>query len=340
MHLIEVPGSLNNLFYFAFILAIALVAWAGHWGRTIGWLRYLLLILIGLSGTLCMLLGLALIVLSGSMDEVAAMQLPANMDAIGWMTFFTGFCAIPSLIPPVRKGLSKTVFPGLDVTLPAHTWALYAFLAALVITTFSITLLYNPDLIIESLRNVSLKEMASANAVMFVLLSFGAAGLWVKKSWRETAAELGLTRISWRTFGLMVGLALFFSIFIQILEAFLLPLVDPDMRENLQRVVEALGTKGDSVQQTLITAAIVGLAAGIGEEALFRGLMQPVFGILPTAILFTLIHTHYGPTVLLLELLILGIALGLVRQKINTTAAIVVHAFFDFFVIASSLIPN
>jgi membrane protease YdiL (CAAX protease family) len=84
----------------------------------------------------------------------------------------------------------------------------------------------------------------------------------------------------------------------------------------------------------------VGISAGLGEEILFRGLIQPVFGVLATSALFALIHLHYGPTPLLLELFLIGIVLGLVRQRWNTTAAIWVHGGFDFFALISPLLHH
>src|SRR3712207_7585562 len=41
------------------------------------------------------------------------------------------------------------------------------------------------------------------------------------------------------------------------------------------------------------------VGAGLGEETLFRGAVQPVLGILPTSILFASMHVQYGPSLLL-----------------------------------------
>lgn len=48
---------------------------------------------------------------------------------------------------------------------------------------------------------------------------------------------------------------------------------------------ELLGSSLDAV-----SIAVLALASGIGEEVLFRGAMQPSLGLLPTAVLFGLLH--------------------------------------------------
>lgn len=91
---------------------------------------------------------------------------------------------------------------------------------------------------------------------------------------------------------------------------------------------------------TLGVALIIGFSAGVGEEVLFRGLMQPVFGVIPAAILFALIHSHYGFTPILVLLGLLGAICGVVRLRFNTTAAILLHGAFDFFSIMLSYLQT
>jgi len=73
------------------------------------------------------------------------------------------------------------------------------------------------------------------------------------------------------------------------------------------------------------------VGAGIGEEILFRGALQPVFGIWFTSILFAIVHVQYGfLTPATLVLLILALIIGHVRLRHNTTAAILVHFGYNF----------
>jgi hypothetical protein len=73
----------------------------------------------------------------------------------------------------------------------------------------------------------------------------------------------------------------------------------------------------------------LGLAAALGEETVFRGAMQPRFGLLLTSILFALLHSTYGLTLSTLLVFIVGLVLGLLRLRYNTTTAMITHAVYN-----------
>ena len=75
---------------------------------------------------------------------------------------------------------------------------------------------------------------------------------------------------------------------------------------------------------------MIGLGAGLGEETLFRGAVQPTLGILPTSILFASMHVQYGPSLLLGYIFVLSIGLGYLRRRFNTTASFLAHAAYNF----------
>ncbi len=322
------------LFYVVLLLAIAVVAWIGQWGRTRKVARYFVLGLTGLLGLGLLGAGGLILGISIAMPQL---QLGISMQAVAWMLIGMGFTAIPALLPVTRKAIAKFVFRGLEPDAPVHVWALFIYLAAFVLTLFSLTVLYNGDIIVQSLKNTPLIGASAINAVGFLIFSFLAAGVWVCQPLRETAATLGLHRISWKTVLKMLGVAIVLAAVIQGVETLITPWVSASDRHTLQKVIEAMKLHGPLLT-SLITAFAVAAFAGIGEEILFRGLIQPVFGIVPTALLFTLIHTHYGFTVYLLELFLVGLVLGWVRKRYNTTASILVHSGFDFFVLLVSLI--
>lgn len=86
----------------------------------------------------------------------------------------------------------------------------------------------------------------------------------------------------------------------------------------------------DAVKNSLPAALALAVLAGTGEEILFRGALQPVFGIVVTSLLFTLLHTHYGLSPALLILFFVSIGFGLLRQRFSTTAAVICHATYNF----------
>jgi membrane protease YdiL (CAAX protease family) len=79
----------------------------------------------------------------------------------------------------------------------------------------------------------------------------------------------------------------------------------------------------------VLFALLVGVGAGLGEETLFRGAVQPKLGILATSVLFASMHVQYGPSLLLGYVFLLSIGLGVLRERINTTASFLAHASYN-----------
>ncbi|HEY4025590.1 MAG TPA: CPBP family intramembrane glutamic endopeptidase, partial [Candidatus Dormibacteraeota bacterium] len=75
--------------------------------------------------------------------------------------------------------------------------------------------------------------------------------------------------------------------------------------------------------------ATIALSAGICEEALFRGAMQPRLGILLTAIVFAAVHTQYGLSLDTAAVFILAGGLGLIRRFTNTTTSATCHVVYN-----------
>jgi uncharacterized protein len=88
---------------------------------------------------------------------------------------------------------------------------------------------------------------------------------------------------------------------------------------------------------TIAGLAVLSLAAGVGEEVLFRGVIQPLLahrfgpavGLIASSLLFGLVHA-ITPTYVVLAGLI-GVYLGLLFMAgDNLLIPIVVHALYDF----------
>jgi membrane protease YdiL (CAAX protease family) len=85
-----------------------------------------------------------------------------------------------------------------------------------------------------------------------------------------------------------------------------------------------------------VGALLVSLAAGVGEEAVFRGALQPRFGLVPTALLFASAHVQYQvPGVIVI--FFVGVALGIIKERTSTTFTACVHMFYD---IGAFLLPD
>ncbi len=84
------------------------------------------------------------------------------------------------------------------------------------------------------------------------------------------------------------------------------------------------------VGAAVLFALLIGIGAGLGEETLFRGPVQPVLGIFATSVLFASIHVQYGPSLLLGYIFVLSVGLGFLRRRFNATASFLAHAGYNF----------
>jgi membrane protease YdiL (CAAX protease family) len=84
-----------------------------------------------------------------------------------------------------------------------------------------------------------------------------------------------------------------------------------------------------SVAATPLGAVVVAICAGVTEELIFRGLLQPRFGWLLTNVAFAAAHAFQYGVDGLVVVFTLGAILAFVRARWNTTAAIGVHVMYD-----------
>jgi membrane protease YdiL (CAAX protease family) len=102
--------------------------------------------------------------------------------------------------------------------------------------------------------------------------------------------------------------------------------LEPGLNEALDQVVNQMTAQ----VQNPLGAVILGASAGIGEEAIFRGALQPRYGLVIPSLLFALLHgPQYGFNLTLLGLFGVSVILGLERKYVNTTASMITHALFN-----------
>jgi hypothetical protein len=95
---------------------------------------------------------------------------------------------------------------------------------------------------------------------------------------------------------------------------------------DVQRLSEQLL---GSLFTTPLGILTIGLSAGLGEETLFRGALQPRFGLIIASVVFALVHSQYGITLSTVIVLILGFLLGWLRIRYNTSTAMITHAVYN-----------
>jgi len=175
----------------------------------------------------------------------------------------------------------------------------------------------------HSFARESLPTLAGTE-LSVVALAFAGVGLGVWRTWRPAIERLGWKAPTWWQVVLALLAAELLSLSAipaNILTYFLTPQAYYALGANSQHIF------GDLPWWTFPFVAIL---AGVGEETLFRGAVQPRFGIVVSAALFAMLHANYGFTPILGMVFVHGLAYGLMRRHLNTTTAAIAHATYDF----------
>lgn len=247
---------------------------------------------------------------------------PGDRSAPGAL-IAVGLWGMLACLKPVRQSIARLIRE-FDPDSPVHTLALvgagYLMGNAMVVTLVPGAL----DSLAESKPAVTLLDIL-AQQFLFVAIAFLGAGLFLRRDGAALRERLGLQRPTARQ--LLGGASwMLFFVFLQGCISFTWSLFDPSRVEQLSGINQALLSNFDTVGEWFVLAA----AAGLGEESLFRGALQPVFGIVPTSIIFAVSHVQYGLSPATLAIFLLSVVLGIIRKRHNTTTAILVHAGYNF----------
>ncbi|MDX1993669.1 MAG: CPBP family intramembrane glutamic endopeptidase, partial [bacterium] len=220
---------------------------------------------------------------------------------------------------------------------PVHTTALIFTILLIVISTVLLLLLGGTSGVAESIETEGISATEplfyATLEVVFALLGVGFA---IRRGTADTLERLGLrwpTRDDVR-WGLGVLLVIFILLILygQVISWFI-----PE--DQLQEQNRAAQSQIDAFS-TLPLALLLATSAAIGEEVFFRGAIQPIFGLIPTTIFFTVLHTQVLLTPGIVVIFFIGLLFGLLRQRHSTTAAIIAHFAYNFLLIIFSIITT
>lgn len=239
-----------------------------------------------------------------------------------WMPALVGLLL---LVPPIRRVLVRPL-SRLD---PAnHVHAVASSLTALVFANLLFTLGLGLETLSASLENLGdatdLILTTWLQNLLTVGLAFVGVGFVLRRKPQAVLERLKLQRLTQRQ--LLIGLGLGVG---------MVPLLG-----GLVALGDLFGlgnTAVDDLSEVLygpFFASIwgiltVGFAAAIGEETLFRGAIQPVFGRITTAFLFAIVHANYSLSLVTIGIFLVGYVLGWARDRYNTTTSMVIHATFN-----------
>ncbi len=260
----------------------------------------------------------------GGLMLVAGLAMLVNGDTVlGTLLLLVGLGLILPLIHPVRVGLAE-VMP-LDPDSAIDMTGLCIVLSALGLFTANslVPMAANPPDISE-IPSVGVTELV-VQAAAFLAIAYIAVGFPYWRDLLQATERLGIVVPDARTIG-MALLGTVGAFVVAGLAGFVSQQINPDLSESLNEIVDTMTAQ----VQNPLGAIILGASAGIGEEAVFRGALQPRFGMVLPSLLFTMLHgPQYGFNVALLGLFGVSMILALLRKHVNTTAAMIAHALYN-----------
>jgi hypothetical protein len=242
-----------------------------------------------------------------------------------------GLVGLVGLVPPWRRALAG-LLPFDPSSFPAGVGAAAVLSATAMVAVPLLVLATPPLLAVIAAGHIPMPEdgMMMRQAIYGLLWLLPgasvAAGWGLGRDRGAALARLGLVRPTGGQ--LLIGLAI----------AVGLAVVSPPLDFAVARVFEAMGwahTDGAWISQLFgfalspIGALAAGVTAGLGEELLVRGLLQPRVGLLLANLCFTSMHALQYNWDGLLQVFLIGIAFGLLRRRTNTTTCALVHGTYD-----------
>jgi membrane protease YdiL (CAAX protease family) len=248
---------------------------------------------------------------------------PSAAEAIRFGAGFLATAAVAAilLVPDVRAWLAR--FLPIDAGSPVHALALALFA---VLFGFNATYQLSTDVLSQTASSVSPLTPLDLLAQEAPLLLAGIAGVgWLLRRPSGAAlGRLGLVAPRWWQLALALAVAGAFYAFsngVELVSQALTPEVAHKVNAANQRLFGGLDNPAG-----ILTLA---LAAGVCEEVLFRGALQPRFGIILTSLLFSSVHTQYGLSFDTLGVFMISCGLGLLRRFFNTTTSLACHVCYD-----------
>jgi uncharacterized protein len=251
-----------------------------------------------------------------------------SLPRVGFSLWFPALIGIVLLLPPIRQ-LFARLLP-IDAASPVHAAALS--LSVIVLTQLMVTLNIGLNNIaeftaIQATAGATPDTMAVlwTQQIMTAVFAFFGVGWLVRRDWGATLCRLGVVVPSWRnvTLGVVVGFGMVpVVILIEQLTAQYNIGIDPSVQKLTEQLLGPLST-------TFFGIITLGVSAALGEETIFRGALQPRFGIVLTALLFALVHSNYGISISTLVVFLFGLLFGVIRLRTNTSTSMISHALYN-----------
>lgn len=298
-------------------LGLAVLANLGEENKGLRSVTYALFVLLDLA-----LLGVGLLAMVVPLLTAGRSLPPANYGGLAVTLGLTAILGALPLIPAVRRGLARWL--EIKPTSCVHTTGLAFAVYFMGLTLAQVALIGDLSKLTSVEARLSVPDIV-ATTLPLALMALIGVGFFVRRDLRDTLERLGLSWMTARQWGLAVLVVLLFLAF-----DYTVLWVWQQLWPASHTLVGDIATNLFSDLDKPLAALAVGLSAGIGEELLFRGALQPRFGLVLTSLLFAIGHAHYGLSPAIVEVFVVGLVLGSLRRRTNTTICVVVHAGYDF----------
>jgi membrane protease YdiL (CAAX protease family) len=281
-------------------------------------------VLLALINVPIVIIGLLLLAIPAETLSSLTMNFSAlalNWTAAGWSLAGMGLWGVLVSLRPVRRVLSRMM--PLQADSPVHALALVLSGYLVGNTVFSLTQGGLEDMAATAV-SASILDIFFIQGLFTVTAVVG-VGLYTRRGPQAVRERLGLSRPTFAQLITGVGWIVVL-VFLQAIGGAIWSLIDSSQAELVENISGELLGEMDTFIEWLLLAA----ATGLGEELLFRGALQPAFGLGFTALLFAFAHVQYGFTPVTLVVFIIGLILGLIRRRHGTAVAIFVHSGYNF----------
>ena len=330
------------------MLPLAILALLTYLGVRRMWARVLAFVWLGVA-----LLGLAVVVVlltfgllvirSGALNTApggspANLLPPGGLGQLGAATFWSFVGLVVAglvLVPRVRRWLGH-VLP-IDAESSVHAIALSLIVGTTIISFGQLIAAGGRPPILEMIKVMPGMAAAASDTEELLRIVYGfawmapgavlAAGFPTVRSFREAMQRLGLVRPTARQVIAGIGLAVLMAGGAWMLDS------------AIWQVWAAMGwprTDSKAFDELLgaaispVGAVLIGVTAGLGEEMAVRGALQPRLGILLSNLFFTSLHAFQYGFDALIVVFVVGLILGIVRARSNTTTSSIVHGVYNF----------
>ncbi len=248
------------------------------------------------------------------------------------------------IYPLIRKDIeAKKYFYHKRIFVPSsfpHLIALFTYITTslYVLTSAELKKLY-PSLI-SLIDPLKMDHLLSCGGVAFIILAFCGVGFYITRSYKQCFSRLRLEKPTKIQIG--IGIILIFASFAY--DAYWLMYThsigaQSSLAVRLSHYNSASFAVAGAFFPSVILALLFTSFTAVGEEILIRGALQPVFGILPSALLHALLHSQLNHAPLfILQVALWSIFMGFSRKYTNTTTAIIGHAGFNLLTVLLYLV--